>query len=171
MRSRDGAVFTAVEGLIGGAVATKVMDPITVYLYEHEGAAARRQEDEARQGKHVYDVAAERLDRALGLGLSRDALGRLGWGLHWGIVLGAGVTYAFLRRRRPGVARFHGLAFGLGFEAVVDQALVTGLGLAARPTAYPWQTHARGLVAHLVYGLTIESVLRGFDRLAGRPAP
>ncbi len=165
--SRDGLV-TAVEGLIGGAVATKVMDPITVYMYDHESAAARRREDEARAGKHVYDVAAERIDRTFGLGLSEEALKRFGWGLHWAIVLGAGVTYAFLRRRRPEVSRFHGMAYGLAFEGVVDQVASTVLGLAARPTAYPWQTHARGVVAHLAYGLAIETVMQGFDRLERR---
>lgn len=168
MIARDGMLTTIAEGLVGGAIATKVMDPITVFMYEHEDPAARRREDEVRAGEHVYDVAARRIDGALGLGLSAEARRRFGWALHWGITLGAGVTYAWLRRRWPAARRLHGAAFGLGFEVLADQVLVTALGLAARPTAYPWQTHARGVVAHVAYGMTIETVLRAVDRLEAR---
>ncbi len=38
-------------------------------------------------------------------------------------------------------------------------------GLASGPTAYPWQAHARGLVAHLVLGATTDAVLGAADRI------
>lgn len=46
--------------------------------------------------------------------------------------------------------------------------------LAADPRRYPWQAHARGLVAHLVYGLVTDtalSVLKGPGRLIRYPQP
>jgi hypothetical protein len=43
---------------------------------------------------------------------------------------------------------------------VQDEAVNAATGLSARPGQYPWQAHARGLVAHLVYGLVTDGVLR-----------
>jgi hypothetical protein len=39
------------------------------------------------------------------------------------------------------------------------------LGLTPGPTAFPCQTHARGLSGHLVFGL-VEVMLEGLDRVA-----
>lgn len=46
-------------------------------------------------------------------------------------------------------------------DAVYFPTTVTGL--AASPGDYPWQDHARGLVAHLVYGIVTDTVLRLLD--------
>lgn len=43
---------------------------------------------------------------------------------------------------------------------IEDEVLNPALGFAAGPTKYPWQPHARGLVAHLVYGFVTDAVLR-----------
>ncbi len=48
---------------------------------------------------------------------------------------------------------------------------MTGLG--AEPGRYPWQAHARGLVAHIVYGLATELALnlagKALAKNQGRP--
>lgn len=36
-------------------------------------------------------------------------------------------------------------------------------GFGAKPQAYPWQAHARGLIAHLVYGAVLEGTLRALN--------
>ena len=43
---------------------------------------------------------------------------------------------------------------------------VTGLG--AKPQDYPWQAHARGLMAHLAYGIATELALNAADKALGR---
>lgn len=44
-------------------------------------------------------------------------------------------------------------------ELFVDQGMNTALGLTAPPRAWPWQAHARGVVAHAVYGLALGLLL------------
>jgi hypothetical protein len=41
-----------------------------------------------------------------------------------------------------------------------DEIANPSLGFAAPPRRYPWQPHARGLVAHLVYGVVTEMLLQ-----------
>lgn len=59
-----------------------------------------------------------------------------------------------------------GLAFGLAFFLLVDALADTALGLAKPPQAYPWQTHARGLAGHLVFGLVTDTSLDLLDPAA-----
>jgi hypothetical protein len=52
---------------------------------------------------------------------------------------------------------------------VEDEGMNPLLDLAALPQAYPWQDHARAVVAHLVAGAVAERVLRVIDGPPGRP--
>ena len=74
-----------------------------------------------------------------------------------GIVPGA--AYGVLRRRVPLVGAARGLVFGAILWAVNDEYAATALGIAAPPDAYPVETHARGLVGHLVLGGSIDTVV------------
>ena len=47
-----------------------------------------------------------------------------------------------------------------------DEALNAITGLSARPGQYPWQAHARGLVAHVVYGLVTDIALNAMDAVS-----
>ena len=60
-----------------------------------------------------------------------------------------------------------GLLYGLGPFLLEDELANPVAGFAAGPTAYPWQAHARGFVAHLVYGVVTDTVLNIFKG-AGR---
>ncbi len=99
MRRRTNLGTDLLKGALAGLVATWVMERVTTYLYEHEGSAARQREDEARQGKHAFTVAAEKTTDLTGISLSEDQQQRLGMAYHWGLGLGAGALYAALRRR------------------------------------------------------------------------
>ena len=61
-----------------------------------------------------------------------------------------------------------GTLFGLGLFLVHDEGLNTITGTGAKPQEYPWQAHARGLIAHLVYGLVLEGTMRMIDGPPGR---
>ncbi len=72
----------------------------------------------------------------------------------------------------PGLGAGRGLLYGLGMFVVEDELVSPALGVAAGPTRYPWQAHARGLVAHLVLGVVTDAVLRVLEepgRLVRRP--
>jgi hypothetical protein len=138
------------KGAIAGAVATFVMGKVTGYMYEHEDRDARREEDEARGGRASYGAAA----------------GEVVSPTHWALGIGAGAAYAVLRRRFQGLGTTAGTAFGTAFWAFLDEGLVPALGLTPGPTAFPWQTHARGLVGHLTFGTVTDGTLRLLDRVA-----
>ncbi|HEV2149696.1 MAG TPA: DUF1440 domain-containing protein [Longimicrobiaceae bacterium] len=164
---RDGDLLADVlKGALAGAAATWAMGPVTGYLYEHESKQARSAEDEARGGKTAYGVAAERAAEAVGRELSDDERATYGSAIHWGLGVGAGAVYGALRGRLPGTDLGNGLLFGAAFWALVDEGANTALGLTPGPTAFPWQTHARGLAGHLVFGLAADTTLRVLDRVA-----
>jgi hypothetical protein len=155
-----------VKGAIAGAVATAVMGAVTTALYEREDRSARRREDQARGGKTAYGAAAEKGAAAAGTALTPAEREQAGKAIHWALGIGAGATYAVLRRRiTPVLGRGAGLAFGSGFWLFLDEIAVPALGLTPGPTAFPWQTHARGLAGHLSFGAVADATLNVLDRV------
>lgn len=152
-------------GAAAGAVATWAMGLATTYLYEHEDAQARQREDAARGGKTAYGSAADKAAGLVGVELSEEARQRAGSALHWTLGAGAGAAYGLLRRRWPRVTAGQGLAFGTAFFALMDEGANTALALTPPPQAFPWQAHARGFAAHLLYGAVTETVLDVADRV------
>ena len=166
MRQKHGLGEDLIKGAIAGAVATWVMGKVTNTMYEREDRWVRRHEDDAREGKTSYGVAAEKAGRALGASLDKDQNERLGAAIHWALGIGAGAVYAVVRRRFQAVGKVAGLGFGTAFWAVVDEGLVPALGLTPGPRAFPWQAHARGLAGHLTFGTVTDGTLRVLDAVA-----
>jgi hypothetical protein len=166
MRAKHGVGEDLIKGAIAGAVATWVMGKVTNTMYEREDRWARRQEDDAREGKTSYGVAAEKVGRRLGASLGKDQNEQVGAALHWALGVGAGALYAVTRRRFGSIGRVAGLGFGTMFWAVVDEGLVPALGLTPGPRAFPWQAHARGLAGHLTFGTVTDGTLRVLDAVA-----
>jgi hypothetical protein len=164
---RDGElVRDLVKGGIAGAVATWVMSGVTTYIYKMEGDEVHRREDEANGGEHSLKVAATKLARLFGAELDDAQKRRLGLAIHWALGIGTGAAYGVLRPRAQWSAQGQGLGFGTVFWLVVDEGLVPLLGLSRGPTAYPWQSHARGFAGHLTFGLVADTTLDLLDRVA-----
>jgi len=70
-----------------------------------------------------------------------------------------------VRRRLAFLGSTVGTAFGTAFWGFVDEGVVPVLGLTPGPLAFPWQTHARGLVGHLTFGTVTDGTLRVLDRV------
>lgn len=166
VRARNGIGRDLLKGAVAGAVATFVMGKVTNYMYEHEAREARREEDEARGGLSSYEVAADKAASASGTSLDRRQREQAASAMHWALGIGAGAAYAVLRRRFQGLGGAAGTAFGTAFWVFMDEGLVPALGLTPGPTAFPWQTHARGLVGHLTFGTVTDGTLRLLDRVA-----
>jgi hypothetical protein len=152
-----------VRGALAGAAATWVMGQATSYLYQQEEKEARKAEEEAREGKTAYGVAAEKAASAVGAELSDDQRKQAGSAIHWGLGAGAGAVYGALRHRVPGADAAGGLLFGTAFWLLIDEAANPLLGLTRGPTAFPWQTHARGLAGHLVFGVAANAALEAME--------
>jgi hypothetical protein len=165
MRSRYQSTVARdlIKGAIAGTVATWVMGRVTTYLYDREDPAARRAEDEARGGKTAYEAAAEKAAGLLGKSLDEKQRQRFGSAVHWALGIGTGAVYAVLRRRFDRVSKLGGTGFGTAFWAVVDEGLVSLMGLTPSPPQFPWQAHARGLAGHLTFGSVTEATLRALE--------
>lgn len=166
-RRNHGLAMDLAKGALAGAVATWVMTQVTTLFYEYEDDTARRREDKARHGRTAYEVAAEKAVRLTGRTLPERSRRRAGAAVHWGIGVSAGAAYAVLRRRAAALGIGGGLLFGSGFWLVMDEVAVYLFGLTPGPTAFPWQTHARGLVGHLTFGSVIDATLDVLDHVVG----
>jgi len=86
-------------GMIGGYVGTQLMERVSMKLYELESEEDRKREEEVRPGPPFY-VAAKKTTEALGINLSGEQLQNLAmYGFHYGLGMGWGPTYSFLRRK------------------------------------------------------------------------
>jgi hypothetical protein len=159
MTRKHSAVTDAIGGMVAGAVATWLMGKATTALYQRESKRARRREDEARGGKTAYGVAAEKIARLANRQLSDEQRSRYGNDIHWALGITAGGIYGLLRPRVSAASAGRGLIFGSTFFLLMDELVTPAIGLTPGPRAFPWQTHARGLAGHLVYGMVADTAL------------
>ena len=147
------------RGVLAGAVAWWAMDQTLQAIYNRQAPSVRHRESKARRGVPATEVLAERLAAGFGRQLDppqRQAAGTL---LQWGMGIAGGTVYPLVSPHLPGTGLHRGLRYGALFWLVVDEGLTPMLGLAPGPRAFPWQTHARGLVGHLVFGIVAEAVM------------
>lgn len=157
----------ALIGAAAGAAAVWVMDRVDWFNYRHEDAAARRRTQRVRPGgMDPAHVTADKIGRTVGCQPARREHNAAGVLTHYAIGVGPAIAYSLLRRDVPGLDAGRGAVFGLGLFAIQDEGLNAIAGLSARPRDYPWQAHSRGLVAHLVYGVVLDAVLRAADGIA-----
>lgn len=154
-------------GALAGAIGVWALDRVDWFNYRREGLASRLQTRYARPGGEApAHVAARRIEHAIGAEPSAARHHAAGMAVHYAIGIGPAIAYAVLRERLPALRAGGGAAFGAALFALQDELLNTVTGLGGDPRDYPWQAHARGAIAHVVYGIVTESMLR---RLVGRP--
>jgi hypothetical protein len=160
----------ALAGAIAGAAAVWVMDRVDWFNYRRglDSHRTRRRTQQARprgmDPAHV--LAAEAGDRA-GLALESRQLDAAGLAVHYGLGILPGALYGALRGRVGYLDAGRGSLFGLGLFLIQDEGINAAVGLSGRPRDYPWTAHARGLVAHLVYGLVTDALCRTFSGPVG----
>jgi hypothetical protein len=167
-RTHDGTdpLADALIGAAAGAAAALIMDRLDWFMFLHEDPEARRRTQAVRPGgMDPGHVAADRIATARGYELEPKDNNPFGKAIHFSLGIGPGALYGVLRHRVPAVTAGRGLLFGLGLSLVQDEGLNALTGLSARPGAYPWQAHARGFVAHAVYGLVLDAALNLMDQL------
>ena len=155
-------------GAVAGMAATFALSGVTQALYARESTPNRLREIWARKGKSANRVAVDRLADAAGVSLSTAQTEAAEGVLHFGIGAGSGAVYAAVRPHIPVSPVVKGLGFGASLWLVADEGINPALGLAAGPAGYPWQAHARGLAAHLTFGLATEAILTLTDHFRGR---
>jgi uncharacterized membrane protein YagU involved in acid resistance len=161
---RDAAV-SAVAGYVG----TRVMEQVSMLLYGLAPESVRTCEDEARPGP-PYEIAVRKISGTLGIELSDEQVQKAGMAMHYALGPSWMPVYALLRRRTDLHPLTAGLVAGGAMSLVVDETLTPALGFAAPNRAYPLQTHLRGIVAHLVFGVVAATFAEGaWNVLGERP--
>ncbi len=142
------------------------MDQVTTAIQKSQPKDTQEREEAARGGKTAYENAAEKAANAVGREMSEETRKVVGQSIHWSLAVSSGAVYGLLRNQLRSFGIGSGIAYGAAVWLLLDEAALTALGITPPPQAFPWQTHARGLAGHLVFGAVIESVFDVMD-LAG----
>lgn len=164
----DGAEVAAgaLKGALAGAAAVWAMDQVDWFLYNRERPETRARTTKARpRGLDPAHALANTAAEAAGRRLRPAQPHPAGLAVHYGLGIGAGALYGAASNRLPAIGTGWGLLYGAGVFLIHDEAINSATGLAGRPTEYPWQDHARGLVAHLVYGAILDAAVRAMNSL------
>ncbi|WP_206435995.1 DUF1440 domain-containing protein [Altericroceibacterium xinjiangense] len=172
MNSANDESNVVVDALIGaaaGAAAVWVMGRVDWFNFKHEDPEARRRTQAVRPGgMDPAHVLADKAASALGKDLEPKEMSAAALSIHYSLGVLPGAIYGALRAQTPELTAGRGTLFGLGLFLLQDEGLNAVTGLSAKPQDYPWQAHARGFVAHAVYGLVLDSALRLTDGLRGK---
>jgi hypothetical protein len=168
---RQPVLATALVGAAAGAVGTAALDSVDWFLWDREDPVSKRRTEAVRPGgEPPADVLVGRIEDALGARVDPETHQKRGVAMHYAIGITPAVGYALAREqlRVRGIAR--GALFGFGLWLLQDEVLNSATGLGAKPQDYPWKAHARGLAAHLAYGVVTELALEAADRVLARSA-
>jgi hypothetical protein len=155
----------AFRGALAGAAATWLMDMVTTVMYDNQAPEVTAREKAAQpNGKSSVANLIDRVTVPLGLTIPRARRPQLEMLVHYALGVVPGAIYGVLRKWVP-FARFgRGLGYGTLLFAANDEYANTKLGLAAKPSAYPPESHMRGFAGHAVLGVATET---GIQLLGG----
>ncbi|MBB5711797.1 DUF1440 domain-containing protein [Sphingomonas xinjiangensis] len=148
---------TGLAGAAAGAAAVWLMDRADWFMWNREDEATRARTLSVRPGGEApAGVLAATAEQHIG---ARTTNRQHKWAevaVHYAIGVGPAAVYSLTRDKLPVSGATRGLLYGFGLFLLQDEALNAVTGLSAKPQRYPRQAHARGLVAHLVYGVATE---------------
>ncbi len=155
---RPGRAVDAAIGAASGLAASWIMSETYGPIWRMGGEETHRREEAAQGGMPPATIrAAEAAAGAVGRRIPERRKGLAGWVVHyaygvaWGAAFGLGA-----RAIAPRIPVVAGLAFGAALWLLSDEVLVPLLRFSRRPAEYPASTHAKGLAAHLVYGVATD---------------
>jgi hypothetical protein len=156
----DSILVDALKGAVAGGIAVWVMDQVDWFNYEREDPEVRRRTQQARpEGMDPAHVSVNKAAEMAGTELSPHQPHPAGVAMHYSLGIGPGALYGALRDRVPMLRTGRGSLYGVGLFLMQDEGINAATGLAGKPTDYPWEAHARGLVAHAIYGVVLDTVL------------
>jgi hypothetical protein len=151
----------AVRGAVAGAAATWLMDLVTTGMLDGQPREVTAREQAAQpNGKSSVANLIDRVQVITGLTLPAKRRPLAETAVHYLLGIIPGAVYGIARRYLPFVRAGNGLAFGATVFAVNDEYANAALRLSGPPSAYPLQTHFRGLTGHAVLGMATESGIK-----------
>jgi hypothetical protein len=166
-RTKRGGNKTMVKAAnlsIGAAIgyaSSMAMDKATGWYLGYQSEASRRREEEVAPGGAPV-LVGKKLARLVGREVSDEGAVKIGSLVHRSLGITYGMATAGLARK--GIAP---LAAGVATGAtafVVDEVFLSAF-FTPPPWAYPIESHLRGVVGHLGYGLAAGAMLSVARRL------
>ena len=162
---RNGTTATALMGLAAGAIGVWALDRLDWFLYRSEPEEARERTRAVREGGEApAGVLVSRFEEAAGTELSERGHYVAELATHYAIGIAPAVAFALYRDKLPVSGPARGALFGAALWLLQDEALNPVIGLSASEGDYPWQDHARGLAAHLLFGVVTEAALGAMEQ-------
>jgi hypothetical protein len=156
------AVRDLTIGAAIGYCSSRAMDKATSWYLERQSEASRRREEEVAPGGAPV-LVGKKLARLVGRDVSDEGAAKIGSVVHRSLGMTYGMAAAALARK--GVAPLAaGVATGAIAFAVVDEAFLSAF-FTPPPRAYPIESHLRGIVGHLAYGVAAGAMLAVARRL------
>jgi hypothetical protein len=159
---RPGRVADAAIGAASGLAASWAMSAAYEPIWRAGSEETRRREKDAQAGMPPATIrAAEAAAAAVGQRIPEERKGLGGWIVHYAYGVAWGAAFALAARAiAPRAPVASGLAFGAVLWILSDEVLVPLFRFSRAPTRYPASTHAKGLAAHLVYGVATDAAWR-----------
>ena len=89
---------------------------------------------------------------------NRGAQPWIGSAMHYAFSAAVGAAYVLAARRAPVLRRGRGVLYGALVWSVADETVMPALGVSRGPRELDPRVHAYALLAHLVYGVTLDAV-------------
>lgn len=161
----DSVAIDLFKGALAGAFGVWAMDRVDGFFYEQESQNTRNRTIANRpRGEDPAHVIAGKAADAVGMPLTGPGRDEAGIAVHYSLGILPGALYGALSSRVEAIGAGRGLGYGAALFVIQDELANTALHIAGPPLGYPWQAHARGLVAHLVYGCVTDTVFRILGR-------
>jgi putative membrane protein len=157
-------------GMIGGLVASWAMNQFQAALKKTEEAWAKSAHRPQKQGQNSPESDSEDstmktadwiAELALNRHLTKEQKRKAGPVVHYAYGTLIGGLYGAMAEFAPAVTKGKGTAYGLGAFVAGDEIAVPKLGLSKPPQQQPAKVHVEALAAHIVYGLTTDTIRRG----------
>jgi putative membrane protein len=154
-------------GAVGGLVASWTMNEFQKAWAAGEKqitGGKRGQQGGQQNGEDAEDATMKTADRiselVQGRHLTREEKKKAGPVVHYAFGALMGAVYGASVEVNPAAKVLAGIPFGAILFAAADEVALPVLGLSDKPAAYRLSTHLDGLVSHVVYGVTTETVRR-----------
>jgi hypothetical protein len=157
--SSGNMLLWAAAGAAAGTLAVWVMDRFDWFAYNRMPEEDRQRTVQARpDGKDPAHVMASKVASLAGKQISQPH--PAGIAVHYSLGMLPGAIYGALYDKVPLLSAGRGSVFGLGLFLAQDEGLNALTGLSGKPSEYPWQDHARGLAAHVLFGVVTDTTIR-----------
>ncbi len=162
---RSSAWKGAVAGAAGGLVASWVMNQFQTASSKAAELVTGEDGESSGHGQDTGNDATVKTASAIsenvaGRGLTDSEKRVAGPAVHYAFGSTMGALYGLAAELMPKASAGRGVPFGAALWFGADEVAVPALGLSGSPLCTPMSTHASALAAHVVYGLTTDTVRR-----------